>query len=295
MVRDTRCLAAISLLIAAACAKPSAPALTPPPPSSPPPAAPSAEAPPPVSPPPEAAPAKPPPSNEPALASVCLGKCDKLAARCAKTAVENCRLSCAKYEGWSGGCDQEVRAALACARDAADVSCANVAPESCGPKFRDAHACTSGSARATAEDKKDVLPAGWQELRDASVGFSVPMPSGAAPKTVDGHTQYAAKGADGTDYTLDVLPPPSDKPSEKTLLRVLTKLLGRCSDKLKLDGFIEKPEYASIHFASRCADGTEWQGMLYINQKQMLMLNARAPAGKLGVTEPFFYQLQYLH
>ncbi|HEY2408895.1 MAG TPA: hypothetical protein VGI10_22975 [Polyangiaceae bacterium] len=156
-------------------------------------------------------------------------------------------------------------------------------------------ACASGSVRATAEEKKDVIPAGWQEVRDASVGFSVPMPTGAAPKTVDGHPEYAAKSADGTDYTLDVLALPPEKPSEKTLLRLLTKLLGRCGDKLKLDGFIEKPAYASIHYGSHCADGSEWQGMVYIDHKHMLMLSARGPVGKLGITEPFFYQLQYLN
>ena len=293
MAQDSHRLVGFALIdVFAACAPPKAPPAPPAP--EPVPAASAAPAPSPAAPPAaEPAPSAPPPSNQPSLASVCLGKCDKLAARCAKTAIENCRLSCAKYEGWAGGCDHEVRAALECARDAADVTCANVAPESCGPKFRDAMACTSGSAKASAEEKKDVIPAGWQEFRETSVGFIVPMPSGAAARSVDGHSGYAVKSSDGTEYSIDVLAPPAEKPSEKLLLRLLTKLLGRCSDKLKLDGFVEKPDYASIHYASRCADGTEWQGMVYLNKKSMLLLSAKGPAGKLGPTEPFFYHFQY--
>jgi hypothetical protein len=224
---------------------------------------------------------------------ICQVKCDKLVVKCGKVSVENCRLNCGKYDPPPAGCGDQVRAALECARDAKDLTCANVAPESCAGKFREIAACSSGTAVQKASEGPAALPEGWERVTDSANGFSVAMPRGSAEKkSADGMVR-AVTAADGTTYSVSVLPAPSDKPSEKTLLRVMMKLQGRCSDKLKLDGFVEKAGRASIHFMSHCPDKTDWNGMLYISAQHMVMLSAQAPTGKVGTTEPFFYEFEY--
>jgi hypothetical protein len=219
--------------------------------------------------------------------------CDKLVAKCGKVSVENCRLNCGKYDPPPAGCGDQVRAALECARDAKDLTCANVAPESCASKFREIAACSSGTAVQKPSEGPAAMPEGWERVTDSANGFSVAMPRGSAEKKSADGTVRAVTAADGTTYSVSVLPPPSDKPSEKTLLRVMMKLQGRCSDKLKLDGFVEKAGRASIHFMSHCPDKTDWNGTLYISAQHMVMLSARAATGKVGTTEPFFYEFEY--
>jgi hypothetical protein len=228
------------------------------------------------------------PTPAPALIPICDAKCDKLVAKCGKVSVENCRLNCGKYDPPPAGCADPVRAALECARDAKDLTCANVAPESCSSKFRAIAACSSGATVQNASDAPAGLPDGWERVTDSANGFSVALPRGSADKTVGDKPARAVTLAD-TTYTVSVLPVPTEKPSEKTLLRLMMKIQGRCSDKLKLDGFIEKAGHSSIHFMSHCPDKTDWDGMIYIGAKNMVMLSAQAPTGKIGPTEPFFY------
>ena len=71
-------------------------------------------------------PSAPPP--RPPLVPICLAKCDKLVSKCSAPQVESCRLNCTKYEPPPSECRDEVHAALECARDARDLTCANVAP-----------------------------------------------------------------------------------------------------------------------------------------------------------------------
>ena len=224
--------------------------------------------------------------------SICQAKCEKLIAKCGKAAIESCRLNCGKYDPPPAGCADPVRAALECARDAKDLTCANVAPESCAAQFREIAACSSGVTTQKTAAAPAGLPEGWERYTDAANGFSVALPKGSADKK-EGDSTVRAVTVGDTTYSVSVLPVPTDKPSEKSLLHVMMKIQGRCSDKLKLDGFVEKAGRASIHFMSHCPDKTDWNGMLYIGAQHLVMLSARAPAGKIGLTEPFFYEFEY--
>jgi len=221
-----------------------------------------------------------------------MAKCDKLVAKCGKTAVDTCKLNCGKYEPPPSECLEQVRVALECARDAKDLTCANVAPESCSAKFREIAKCTAGEAPTQAAAPKG-LPKGWEKVSDAANGFSLAMPSGSTEKAGPEGPVRSVTAPDGTIYTVSVLPLLKDKPSEKSLLHFLMKVQGRCSDKVKLDGFVEKEGRSSIHYTAHCPDKTDWNGMIYINSKNLILLSAQAPAGKIGPTDPFFYEFEF--
>ena len=263
--------------VAGAGAAPAAPE-----PSSPSSAAPLALAPPEATPPPV-----PPP-----LVPICLAKCDKLQGKCTPPQVDSCRLNCTKYEPPPSACRDEVRAALECARDARDLTCANVAPETCARKFRAIAACNSGEAPKVAKAPAG-LPEGWEHVADAANGFSAALPFGSVEKAGPDGPVRSVTAPDGTVYTVSVLPPLKDKPSNKSFLLFLMKVMGRCSDKVKLDGFIEKAGHSSIHYAAHCPDKTDWDGMIYVNAQHLILLSAQAPTGKIGLTEPLFYEFEF--
>src|SRR3954466_2690535 len=96
--------------------------------------------------PPGAAASAAPPALPAPLVPICLAKCDKLVSKCGASAVESCRLNCGKYDPPPATCGDQVRTALECARDAHDLSCANVAPESCARKFREIASCAAGES-----------------------------------------------------------------------------------------------------------------------------------------------------
>lgn len=240
---------------------------------------------------PPAAAVEPPPPPAATILSICQAKCDKLVSKCGKSAVDSCRLNCGKYDPPPAGCGDQVRAAISCARDARDLTCANVAPESCAKKFREIASCAAGEA-APVEKAPAGLPEGWEQVTDTANGFSVAMPSGSTVKQgSEGPVRSVTAG--DTMYTVSVLPLLKDKPSEKSFLHFLMKVQGRCSDKVKLDGFIEKAGRSSIHYKAHCPDKTDWDGMIYTNEQHLFLLSAQAPFGKIGITEPFFYQFQY--
>jgi len=241
---------------------------------------------------PPAASASAPPAPAPIM-PICLAKCDKLVSKCAASAVESCRLNCGKYDPPPAGCGDQVRAALECARDARDLTCAYVAPESCARKFREMTACANGEAAPNAEKAAAGLPEGWEQVADAANGFTLAMPLGSAVKAGAEGPVRSVSAADGTLYTVSVLPPLKDKPSEKSLLHFLMKIMGRCSDKVKLDGFVEKGDRSSMHYKAHCPDKTDWNGMIYTNAQHLFLLSAQAQAGKIGVTDPFFYQFEF--
>jgi hypothetical protein len=241
--------------------------------------------------PPAATAAAPPPAVP--ILSICSAKCDKLVSKCGSSAVESCRLNCGKYDPPPAGCGDQVRAALECARDAKDLTCANVAPESCSRKFREIASCAAGEAAQPAEKAPAGLPDGWEQVTDSSNGFSVAMPTGSVVKAGPEGPVRSVTATDGTMYTVSVLPLLKDKPSEKSFLHFLMKVQGRCSDKVKLDGFIEKAGRASMHYKAHCPDKTDWNGMIFSNDQHLFLLSAQAPFGKIGVTDPFFYQFQF--
>ena len=229
----------------------------------------------------------------PSLLPICEAKCDKLVSRCSVSQVESCRLNCTKYDPPPAGCAEQVRVALECARDAHDLTCAHVAPESCFAKFREIASCTAGETPQKAAVAPAGLPAGWEHVTEASAGFSLAMPQGSVEKAGPEGPVRSVTAPDGTVYTVSVLPLLKEKPSEKSLLHFLMRVQGHCSDKVKLDGFIEKAGRASIHFTAHCPDKTDWNGMIYINEKNLIMLSAQAAFGKIGLTDPFFYEFEF--
>ncbi len=227
------------------------------------------------------------------VSSICQAKCDKLLDKCAKTAVETCRLNCSKYEPPPAGCMEQVRSALECARDARDLTCANVAPESCAAPFKALAACSAGEAPlAKSPPPLPGLPSGWETITDRANGFSVAMPLGSAQRPGPEGPIRSVQAPDGTTYTVSVRPLLNERPSEKSLLHFLMQVQGRCSDKVKLDGFVEKEAGSSIHYTAHCPDKTDWNGMIYVGRKNLFFLSAQAVTGKVGVTEPFFYQFE---
>lgn len=241
---------------------------------------------------PPAASAAAPPPPAPIL-PLCLAKCDKLVSKCGTSAVDSCRLNCGKYDPPPAGCGDQVRAALECARDAKDLTCANVAPESCSRKFREIASCAAGETAQPAEKAPAGLPEGWEQVTDSANGFSVAMPIGSVVKAGPEGPVRSVMGADATLYTVSVLPVLKDKPSEKSFLHFLMKVQGRCSDKVKLDGFIEKAGRSSMHYKAHCPDKTDWDGMIFSNAQHLVLLSAQAPVSKLGITEPFFYRFEF--
>src|SRR5260221_8638032 len=177
--------------------------------------------------------------------------CDKVKAKCPKSSFEACRVNCSKYDPAPEGCEDVVRAALACARDAADLVCANVAPESCAKPFRRISACASGqkptgeTAPATA-----ALPPGFSLYENAQEGIVAPMPDGAAPG--EGNAIASAKHEGGAVYSIRKLPRPEGKLNEKVFLKIGMNLFGRCSDKMKMQGMVDKPGRTSINYTTKC-------------------------------------------
>ena len=238
-----------------------------------------------------APPSNPAPEAKPAAASihdVCFAMCDKVKAKCPKSAFESCRINCSKYDPPPSGCDDVVRSALECARDAADLVCANVAPESCGKRFRQITACAAGEKpSASGEPASASLPAGFTLYENASEGIVAPMPQGAAPGAEG--IVATAKDTGGAVYTIRKLPRPEGKISERVFLKVAMNLLGRCSDKMKLQGMVDKPGRTSINYTTKCPDAAVEQGLFWATNKAIFVASVRGTAGSLGPAEAFLY------
>jgi hypothetical protein len=213
--------------------------------------------------------------------------CDKLKDKCPKTSWETCRINCSKYESPSDGCEDVVRNALSCARDASDLVCATVAPESCAKQFRQISACNSGKKPVEEASPSTALPSGFAIYDNAGEGIHAPMPAGVAPG--EGNVIATVKTPDGAVYSIRKLPRPEGKLNEKVFLKVGMNLFGRCSDKMKMQGMVEKPGRTSINYTTKCPDGSEEQGLFWATDKALYVASAKGPAGKLGPTEAFLY------
>ena len=66
-------------------------------------------------------------------------------------------------------------------------------------------------------------------------------------------------------------------------------LFGRCSDKMKMQGMVDKPGRTSIHYTTKCPDGTEEQGLFWATEKALFVATAKGQPGKLGPTDAFLY------
>jgi hypothetical protein len=240
---------------------------------------------PPVEPAPSSTPAPEPPA--PSIHDVCFAMCDKVKAKCPKSAFDACRVNCSKYDPPAEGCADVVRSALSCARDAADLVCANVAPESCAKPFRQISACASGKMPTAEAPAAASLPPGFALYENKPEGVHAPMPQGAAPG--EGNALAAVKHADGALYSIRKLPRPEGKLNEKVFLKIGMGLFGRCSDKMKMQGMVDKPGRTSIHYTTKCPDGSEEQGLFWATDKALFVASVKGQAGKLGPTEAFLY------
>ncbi len=221
------------------------------------------------------------------LVALCEKGCDKMKAHCSASSVDNCRMNCAQYEHPPEGCDSEVRAALECANSAEDSTCVNIAPEICSPKFRRVVACTNGKPMAAKEESLEHNPPpGWERFKAA--GFSSVMPKGVSEGSDGGQPSYSVKEGNLT-YAVRVLPPPKEKPTQKNLVGVAMGVLGKCSQKLKLYGMVDRPEKVFIRFDSHCPDGTDWRGAFAINSKKLYMPFVSLPKGAKGEVDAFVY------
>lgn len=239
---------------------------------------------------PSAAPAPTPEAKPPgpSVREVCLAMCDKVNEKCGKSAFESCRLNCGKYDPPAEGCADVVKSALSCARDAADLVCANVAPESCAKQFRQITSCASGQKPAEAkEPTHGALPAGFAAYDNAALGIHAPMPesttAGSEPNVV-----VQAKHSDGAVYAIRKLPRPEGKLNEKAFLKLAMNLFGRCSDKMKMQGMVDKPGRTSINYTMKCPDGAEEMGLFWATDKALFIASVRGGPSKQGA-EAFLY------
>jgi hypothetical protein len=223
----------------------------------------------------------------PSIHDVCFAMCDQIKGKCPKNAYDSCRVNCGKYESHAEGCADTVRAALSCARDAADLVCANVAPESCAKAFRQITACNNGQKPvAAAEPTAAALPQGFKLYENRAEGVHAPMPDGvvAGEKDVIASAKY-----EGAVYSIRKLPRPEGKLNEKIFLKIAMNLFGRCSDKMKMQGMVDKPGRTSINYSTKCPDGSEEHGLFWATDKVLFLASAKGQPGKLGPTEAFLY------
>jgi hypothetical protein len=224
----------------------------------------------------------------PSLHDVCFAMCDKVKAKCPKSSFEACQVNCGKYDPAPDGCEDVVRSALSCARDAADLVCANVAPESCSKHFRQIAACASGKKPTESTPAAASLPTGFALYENTAEGVHAPMPTGAAAGG-EPNVIAAIKTSEGAVYAIRKLPRPEGKLNEKLFLKLAMNLFGRCTDKMKMQGMVDKPGRTSINYTMKCPDGSEEQGLFWATEKLLFVASVRGQPGKLGPTEAFLY------
>jgi hypothetical protein len=205
--------------------------------------------------------------------------CDKMKSKCPVAAHESCRVNCSKYDPPPAGCDQLVRAALSCARDAADLVCANVAPESCARAFRQLSACAAGQSTAEPEPTEAGLPAGFAHYQNAIERISAPLPADVSAGSGD---VLATAKHDGATYSIRKLPRPAGKLNEKVFLKTAMALFGRCTDKMKMQGMVEKPGRTSINYVMTCPDGAEERGVFWATDRALFIASVRDGSEQTG-------------
>ena len=220
------------------------------------------------------------PTSEPGALSarqLCEQMCTRLPQRCGASVQASCRVNCKQYESPPPGCDADARAAFECARDAADLQCANISPVSCDPKFLRLAACARGE-KLDAGEVEAGLPAGWERFKSGA-GFSAVMPRGVASKTENGDRVFSVEDG-GLDYSVRVREAPPEPATQKGFVKVAFDLLGEsCSKKLRLHGKVEHDRRVSIRFNSQCRNGTEWRGLFVVFDGKLYVLAITGPKG----------------
>ena len=264
-----------------------------------PPAEPLTVVPPSAAPPPPAAPAAsaeptaseptPPPPSEPNLRDLCANVCTKVAAKCTANVAETCNLNCDRYDKIDGRCEKVAREALICAEAAKDLPCANVAPESCGKVFKRMASCQrSPETFAEQVEQERGTPTGWQRFEPAGGGFAAVMPPGVQEAAAGQEVVYSVT-VGNVRYVVRKLPPPTEKFTAKSQVRLAMAWLSPCNLKLKLHGQVEKDERISVHYDAACKDGGERHGAFYITKTALYIVGIEAPAGERGDIETFVY------
>lgn len=231
--------------------------------------------------------AEPPAPPPPTPVALCNRMCDRVAKTCSESAMDSCRMNCTQYEHPPAGCDAQVRTALECASKAEDLTCVNIAPESCATDFRRVVACANGEPEGAMPEDPTKLPDGWQRFQSSSGGFSTAMPPAVTEKS--GPPLAFTASAGDAEYEVRLVDAPADKPTQKNLVRVVLGLVGKCGRNLKLFGMVDKPERVTIRYESRCANGDERHGMLVSAGRKMHILEIRGPKGLKTPKDPFFY------
>ncbi len=213
-------------------------------------------------------------------------------AKCTSAVAEMYRSSCNYYRNRIGTCTEEARRTLECQHKAADdVFCAHGVGRECGQVNSDLKLCQSGTATPEQSEPENdhTLPPGWERIEDPELGFSVAMPPGAELDPESKRRTWKAVDGDITYYVAEVEPPRAEL-GNRTYVRTVVSYVGAgCQRGLKLRGELELKGTTVIQYHSGCPDGTEWDGMLHFWNGKVVSTGYRAPAGRTGVREPFFY------
>lgn len=222
---------------------------------------------------------------------LCHRTCERMAKSCSESAADNCRIHCAQYEHPPAGCDSQVQAALECSAQAKDLTCVNIAPETCAAAFRRVVACASGQPEDAASENPTEVPAGWQRFQPRSGAFSVLMPRGVTEQAGPPPTFSATFG--DAQYRVRVEEAPSAKPTQKNLIPVARSQVGDCGQGLRLFSMVEKPGRVSIRYESRCPNGHELQGLLLIFAGTLHVLEVQGPKAAQALKDTFFYGFEH--
>lgn len=213
------------------------------------------------------------------LEPLCQSKCDQVAQKCTKAATDTCRAGCDQWTRTPEACKTTAELALECARDAQDLLCAPVVPESCAKQFIQVTTCQKDPdsfTPAPVEKKEEGLPAGWVKVKDEQAGFTLVMPEGATLDERGGRT-WRATGPDGVAYSARVLVPLNKKPDAKAWVKLASEKLEPCNLKTRLHGLIEKPDFMVMRYDSECKGSGERHGGLYVLPKAFVITAIEGP------------------
>ncbi len=141
---------------------------------------------------------------------------------------------------------------------------------------------------------KQGPPAHWQAVRDEELGITVTMPPGAQ---LDPNAKLRTWRVEdgGITYVVTALPPPGQKLSDGTLLRMVVQHVGyRCQKNLKVRGRFTSAGVTGVAYSTSCTDGSQRAGMLRIRGDQAVSVGVEAPGGVQFDLDPYLFSFEYL-
>lgn len=238
---------------------------------------------------------QPAPSRVRALAEICEKITTRASQTCSAQVAGFYQSSCQYYLKPPGPCEEQLRRALECQYQAADGPfCAHLADHRCSQVNGELKVCQGGTAPAdqTAPEDDHTLPAGWGQVQDTELGFTVAMPPGAALDPGSKRRTWKAEEG-GISYLVAELEPPPGKLDNQAFVRSVVAYVGaRCQRGLRLRGELDLKGTTVVQYYSVCPDKTEWRGMLHFWDGKAVSTGYHAPAGATGVQEPYFYSFQ---